>query len=85
MLNFVEQDCRHQHRIYVLPTAFPLNDRLKSLESRQGLCPQGLQLINTPGEQLCDRGLRTMHTEATLEFLKLITTEIRGIRVLIPA
>ena len=75
MLYFIKQNCCDQHRIHPITSRFPLNNGLKFLKSIDRLRSQRLELVHTPGKQLSESSLRSMHTKTTLQQQKLFWAE----------
>ena len=75
VLDFVEKDGRHQHRIHLLMARFPQDHGLELLELRQGVAANRAQSVHALGKQLCKAMLRAMDAEATLELTQLFSCE----------
>ena len=70
VLNFVKENSRDQHRIHLMRRCLPKNHRLQLTQAIQGRCAQGLELINSAGEQLGQLRLGPVHPEAPLQQLQ---------------
>ena len=81
MLNFVKQDCRDQHWVDPVAIGFPLDYWFQPVESRQGVGPERLELINPTGEQLSQLSLRSVDAESALQMFQLFGTEIGRIGI----
>ena len=68
MLQLVVKNRRHQHRIDALSAAVGDDQGAKIFQPSQGVVAQGLKLVQSLGEQLCQGRLGTVDAETTVQF-----------------
>ena len=79
VLNFVEKYGGDQHRIHLMSLCLAQDHRFQLTQPIQGRCAQGLELINSAGEQLGQLRLGSVHPEAPLEQLEFFGGEVCGL------
>ena len=75
VLDFIEKNGGHQHRIHLLLVRCPQDHGLELLELRQGVAANRAQSVHALGEQLCKAVLRAVNAEATLKLTQLFSCE----------
>ena len=76
VLNFVEKYGGDQHRIHLMRLCLAQDHRFQLTQAIQGRCAQGLELINSAGEQLGQLRLGSVHPEAPLQQLEFFGGEV---------
>ncbi|CAI8153528.1 MAG: Uncharacterised protein [Synechococcus sp. CC9902] len=79
VLDLIEKNRCHQHRVHLLQPALPQDHGLELAKLRKGVVPDRFNPVHPPGHQLGQLVLGAMHSETTLQLLEFGGGELKRI------